>query len=73
MFMQRAQATKNEVLTATRMIYQVMAELIDKKFTMLNPLVTKYLQINSIFYSKSLSLFTNVMNMDPNRAIGERP
>jgi len=43
-----------------------MIALTDSKQKMLNPIFTKFLQINNIYFSKSFSIFGPVASIDPN-------
>ena len=46
--------------------WEVISELLNNK-NKINPLYTKYLSINQIFFSKALAHFTPVASIDPNR------
>ena len=49
-----------------------MFELVESRFTMLNPIVTKFLAIQSSFYSKSFANFSPIGSIDPNKSITEK-
>ena len=49
--------------------YRVMAELVENKTKMLNPILTKFIMLNQIFYQKSFSCFSEIASIDPNSAI----
>ena len=49
--------------------FEIMDELVNKKETMLNPVLTKFIQVNAILYSKSYLNFSNVGAIDPNRGL----
>jgi len=49
-----------------------MWELVESRFTMLNPIVTKFLAIQSSFYSKSFANFSPIASMDPNKSITDK-
>ena len=46
-----------------------MLELLESRYNMLNPIITKWLQIQTILYSKSFAHFGPVASQDPNKAI----
>jgi hypothetical protein len=49
-----------------------MDELIKSKHNMLNPVLTKFLQVNTILYSKSLSAFSPLGSIDPNAGLAHK-
>jgi hypothetical protein len=44
-----------------------MTELVNQKEKMLNPVLTKFIQINAILYSKSYTNFSHIGAIDPNK------
>lgn len=73
--------TKDEVMRAqlqkdfdfqNKMTYQVMYELVDTRFNMLNPIITKWLQVQQIYYSKSFAHFGPVASIDPMMLITDK-
>ena len=48
-----------------KVTYQVMYELVDTRFNMLNPIITKWLQVQQIYYSKSFAHFGPIASIDP--------
>lgn len=49
--------------------YQIMYELFDSRYNMMNPIITKWLQIQTIFYSKSFAQLGPVASIDPNQLL----
>jgi hypothetical protein len=49
--------------------FDIMTELVNSKEKMLNPILTKFIQINSILFSKSFAQFSGIASMDPNRGL----
>jgi hypothetical protein len=48
-----------------------MAELMESKTRMLNPILTKFIMLNQIFYQKSFSCFSEIASIDPNSKIAQ--
>ena len=48
-----------------------MAELMESKTRMLNPILTKFITLNQIFYQKSFSCFSEIASIDPNSKIAQ--
>ena len=49
-----------------------MTDLLDKKFSILNPLINNFVKINQIFFSKTFAIYQPISAIDPNRAINDR-
>ena len=47
----------DEFLLQNKVCWDLMTKLVDGKCRMINPIITKLLQINSIFFSKAFSHF----------------
>jgi len=49
-----------------------MDELIKSQQNMLNPVLTKFLQVNTILYSKSVSVYSPLGLVDPNSGLAAK-
>jgi len=49
-----------------------MTTIIKQMSSMLNPVMTKFIQINTIFYSKSLAVYQPLHEVDPNSGIAHK-
>ena len=54
------------------MCYEVIYQLVETRYNMLNPIITKWIQIQSIFYSKSFAHFSPIGSVDPNTQLTEK-
>lgn len=60
---------KKEHNFQTREISKVMMSLSKSITVMLNPVLTSFIQVNTIFFSKSQAIFAPVQSIDPNAAL----
>jgi len=49
--------------------FDVMSSLISNQHKMLNPVLTKFLTLNTIYFSKSVAIFSSIGSIDPNAGL----
>lgn len=54
------------------MCFEVMNELINSQTNMLNPVLTKFIQLNTIFYSKTTAHMAPIGAIDPNAGLAQK-
>lgn len=59
--------TQKELEFQNKSTYDIMHELVNQKEKMLNPIVTKFIQINALLYGKSYTNFSHIGAIDPNK------
>ena len=59
--------TQKELEYQNKTTYDIMNELVNQKEKMLNPVLTKFIQINSLLYGKSYTNFSHIGAIDPNK------
>lgn len=78
---QKLEKTQNEVEKTklqrdfefqNMLCYEVIYQLVETRYNMLNPIITKWIQIQTIFYSKSFAHFSPIGSVDPNTQLTEK-
>ena len=68
-FINEADIVKRELDFQTRTTYDIMEKLVTSMSNMLNPVLTKFIQINTMFYSKSIAINAPIGSIDPNAGL----
>ena len=66
------ETVESDFLLQNKMTYDIMCMLLLEKSKMLNPIVTKLLQINQIYFSKSFSHFSVLGSVDPDSHLTQK-
>lgn len=72
MFQKQAEDARKGVQVFQKQQMPIIKELLNQKYTMLNPLLTKFVQINNIFYTKTYSVMQPISSLDPNKYMNRK-